>query len=75
MKRTGSLSPSSSDSQATGRSATSDPFADQRGLAKAGGGRDEGQLSSRGETFIQSLNQARTENNFSPVRGNIKFRG
>ena len=43
-KRLGSLSPSSSDSQATGR-APGDPGADQRGFPKAGRGREEGQLA------------------------------
>ena len=41
--------------------ATGDPFADQRGFAKAGGSRDEGQFTS--QTLVQSLDQARTQDN------------
>ena len=55
--------------------AAGDPFADQRGFAKAGGGRDEGQLVTRRETLVQPLNQAGTEDDFGPRRGDVQFRG
>ena len=63
----GSLSPSSSDSQAAGRSATGDPFADQRGFTKTGRGRDEGQFAA--ETLVQLLDQAGAENYIGPGGG------
>ena len=60
--------------QPGGRSlATGDPFADQRGFAKAGGGRDEGQLAV--QTLVQPLDQAGAEDNFRPRWGDIKFSG
>ncbi len=52
--------------------ATGDPFADQRGFAKAGGGRDEGQFASC-RALVQPLDQAGAEDNFRPRWGNIKF--
>ncbi len=42
--------------------ATSDPFADQRGFTKAGGGRDEGQFTV--QPLVQPLDQAGAEDNF-----------
>ena len=73
-KRVGSLSPASSDSQATGRGGVAsprpaDPFADQRGFAKAGGGRDEGQLAARRETLVQPLDQAGRRTTLGRVGG------
>ena len=53
--------------------ATGDPFADQRGFAKAGGGRDEGQFAARRETLVQPLDQAGAEDNVRPRWGDIKF--
>ena len=50
-----------------------DPFAEQRGLAKAGGGRDEGQFAPRRETLVQPLDQAGAEDNFRPRWRDIKF--
>ena len=44
--------------------ATGDPFADQRGFPKAGGGRDEGQFAACNEPLIQPLDQAGAEDNF-----------
>ena len=41
--------------------ATGDPFADQRGFAKAGGGRDEGQFTM--QALVQPLDQAGAEDN------------
>ncbi len=55
--------------------ATCDPFADQRGFAKAGGGRDEGQFAAHCQPLVQPLDQARAEDNFRPRRGDVKFRG
>ena len=55
--------------------AIGNPFADQCGLAKASGGRDEGQLAARRETLVQPLDQARAEDSFRPRRGDIQFRG
>ena len=42
-----------------GRCATGDPFADQRGLAKAGGGGDEGQLARAEPSFSRSIRRGR----------------
>ena len=53
--------------------ATGNPFADQRGFAKPGGGRDEGQFAVRRETLVQPLDQAGAEDNFRPRWGDIKF--
>ena len=55
--------------------ATCDPFTDQRGFTKAGGGRDEGQFAARREALVQPLDQAGAEDNFRPRWGNIKFSG
>ena len=52
-----------------------DPFADQRGFTRAGGGRDEGELAARRKTLVHPLDQAGTENNFRPRWGDVKFRG
>ena len=52
--------------------ATGNPFADQRGFAKPGGGRDEGQFAV--QALVQPLDQAGAEDNFRPRRGDIKFR-
>ncbi len=46
--------------------ATCNPFADQRGFTKPGGGRDEGQFAARSETLVQPLDQSRAQNNFKP---------
>ncbi len=54
--------------------ATGDPFADQRGFTKTGGGGDEGQLAARREAIVQLLDQTRAEDNFSPRWGDVKFR-
>ena len=48
--------------------ATGDPFADQRGFAKAGGSRDEGQFTAA-ETLVQPLDQARAETALGRGRG------
>ena len=50
-----------------------DPFADQRGLAEAGRGRDEGQFSACSETIVQPLDQAGADNHFWRRRGDIKL--
>ena len=50
-----------------------DPFADQRGFTKAGGGGDEGQFASCQQTLVQPLDQAGAEDNFRPRWGDIKF--
>jgi hypothetical protein len=47
------------------------PFADQCRFAKAGGGRDEGELAA--QTHIQSIKQTRAEDNV--WRGDIEIRG
>ena len=39
--------------------ATGNPFADQRGFAKAGGGRDEGQLAAAEPSFSRSIRRGR----------------
>src|SRR3972149_1513065 len=60
--------------QPGGRSlATGDPFADQRGFTKAGGGRGEGQFAV--QTLVQPLDQAGGGDNFRPRWGDIKFSG
>jgi hypothetical protein len=48
-----------------------DPLSDQRRLAKAGWGRDEGQLAMQGR--VQPLSQARTWHQFGPWRRDIQF--
>ena len=53
--------------------ATGDPFADQRGFAKAGGGRDEGQFAV--QPLVQPLDQARAEDHVRPRWRDIQFRG
>jgi hypothetical protein len=54
--------------------ATGDPFADQRGFAKAGGGGDEGQ-SAVVQTFVQPLGQAGTGHDSRLGLGNVEFGG
>ncbi len=53
--------------------ATSDPFADQRGFAKAGGGRDEGQFTARRQALVQPLDQAGAGDNFGRGGGIYSF--
>ena len=53
--------------------AAGDPCADQRGFAKAGGGRDEGQFAV--QTLVQPLDQAGAEDHVRPRWGDIEFRG
>jgi hypothetical protein len=55
------------------RLAAGDPLADQRGLAKAGRGRDEGEFAL--EALIQSLDQARARDPLRvwPGGGDIEF--
>ena len=51
--------------------ATGDPFADQGGLAKAGGGGDEGQFAARREALVQPFDQARAVGQFWSRGGGI----
>lgn len=51
------------------------PFADQRGFAKAGGCGDEGQFAAYSETLIQPLDQARAWDHLRSRGRNVKFRG
>ena len=83
-KRARSLSPSSSDNHATltpdplpgrGRGEGRNPFADQRGLAKAGRRRDERQFRPALQTFIQPFDQARTGDSVRPRWRDIQFGG
>src|SRR5687767_12208059 len=50
--------------------ATGDPFAKQRGFAKAGGGGDEGQFA--GQTLVETPGQAGTEDGMGPRWGDIE---
>jgi len=52
--------------------ATSDPFADQRGLAKAGGGGEKSQFAVKPR--VQPLDQARTRDQLGPDGRNVQFR-
>jgi len=47
------------------------PFAQQRGLAKAGRRGDEGELAV--QTRVQPLDQARARHQACPDRGNVEF--
>ena len=51
--------------------AASNPFAQQRGLAKAGRRGDEGELAVQAR--VQLLDQAWTRDQFWPGRGDIEF--
>ncbi len=51
--------------------ATGDPFAKQRGFAKAGGGGDEGQFAV--QTLVETPGQAGTEDGMGPRWGDIEF--
>jgi len=53
--------------------ASGEPFAEERGFAKAGRGTDEGQYAV--QTLIQPLDQAGAENSFRPRWGEIEFSG
>jgi hypothetical protein len=53
--------------------ATGEPFTEERGFAEAGGGRDEGQFAV--QALVQSLDQARSEDDSRPRRGEIEFGG
>jgi hypothetical protein len=50
-----------------------DPFADERGLAKAGGGRDKGQPAVRREALVQPLDQAGAEDDLRPEWWDVQF--
>jgi len=56
------------------RLATGEPFADQRGLAEAGGGRDEGQFVAGRETLVQPLDQPGARDHLGSRWGDIEFR-
>ena len=55
--------------------ATGDPFADQRGFAKAGGGGDEGQLAALIETLVQAFDQLGAPHNLGTRLGDVEFGG
>ena len=59
-----------------GPSAIGDPFADQRGFPEAGRGRDEGHAwrAAGGETLVEPLDQARTDDYFSRRWRDIELR-
>jgi len=57
------------------RLATGEPFADQRGLAEAGGGRDEGQFVAGRETLVQPLDQPGARDHLGSRWGDIEFGG
>src|SRR5688572_19970064 len=58
-----------------GHPTTVDPFADQRGFAKPGRGRNEGQFTTLRETLVQPLKQASTDDHFRRRGRDIEFRG
>ena len=55
--------------------AARDPFADQGGLAEAGGSGDEGQPVAGSEALVQPLDQSRTEDDSSPRRWDVELGG